>query len=69
MVSWYMPLWHSIVNNQTGVSRLGKWQTIKAFHVGVELRHRCVLFLLFFIVYMNWIDKSNQVDEFATIGN
>ena len=53
----------------TGGSWLSKWQAIKAFHKGVELRHGCVLFLFFFIVYMNWIDKCNQADEFATIGN
>ena len=34
-----------------------------------ELRQECNLFPLFFIVYMNWIDKCNQADEFATIGN
>ena len=53
----------------TEVLWLKKWQAIKAFHAGVELRQRCVLFFLFFIVYMNWIDKWNQADEFATIGN
>ena len=67
MVSCYMPLTHSM--EQTGVSRLSKWQAITAFHIGVELWQRCVFFLLFFIVYMNWIDKCNQADEFAMIGN
>ena len=52
----------------TGVSWLSKWQAIKAFHRGVEVRQGCTLFFLF-IVYMNWIDKCNQADEFATIGN
>ena len=66
MVSCYMPLSHSLV--PTGVSWWNKWQAITAFHVGVELWHGCVLFL-FFIVYMNWIDKCHKVDEFATIGN
>ena len=67
VVSCYMPLRHFMV--PTGVSWLSKWQTIKAFHIGVEPRQECVLFLLFFIVYMNWIDICNQADEFATIGN
>ena len=53
----------------TGVLQLSKWQAIKAFHIGVELRQGCILFLLFFIVYMTWIDKCNQADEFATTGN
>ena len=58
MVSCYMPLRHSIV--PTRVLQLSKWQAIKAFHIGVELRQGCVL-------YMNWINKCSQVDEFATI--
>ena len=66
MVSCYMPLRHSML--PTGVSRFSKWQAIKAFHISVELWQGCSLFL-FFIVYMNWIDKCNQVDVFATIGN
>ena len=66
MVGCYMPLRHSMVLIR--VSWLSKWQTIKAFHIGVELRQGCVLFLLFFVC-MNWIDKCNQADEFATIGN
>ena len=67
MISCYMSLKHSMV--PTGVSCLSKWQAIKAFHIDVELRQGCILFLLFFIVYKNWIDKCNQADEFATIGN
>ena len=67
MVSCYMPLRHSVV--PTGVLWLSKWQAIKALHRGVELRQECVLFLLFFIVYTNWIDKCNQDGEFAPIGN
>ena len=67
MVSCYTPLRHFLV--PTGVSWLSKWQAIKALHIGVELRQECVLFILFFIVYMNWIDKCNQDDEFAPIGN
>ena len=67
MVSCYMPLRHSTV--PTGVSWLSEWQAIKAFHISIELRQECDLFLLFFIVYMNWIDKCNQADEFATTGN
>ena len=57
MVSCCMPLRHFVV--PTGVSRLSKWLAIKALHIGVKLRQECVLFLLFFIVYMNWIDKCN----------
>ena len=49
----------------------------KPFHVDVGLRQGCVLSLLLFIVYMNWIDKSSQkkkkkssqVDECVAIGN
>ena len=67
MVSCYMPLRHSV--RQTGVLWLSKWQAIKAFHTGIELQQECDLFLLFFIVYMNWIDKCNQANEFATIRN
>ena len=44
MVSCYLPLWHSVV--PTGVSLLSKWQAIKAFHIGIELRQECDLFLL-----------------------
>ena len=66
MVSCYMPLRHSTV--PTGVSWLSKWQAIKAFHIGIEQRQECALFLLF-NVYINWIDKCNQADEFATSGN
>ena len=67
MVSCYMSLRHSMV--PIGVLPLSKWQAIKAFHVGVELRQGCVLFLLFFLVYVKCINKCNQVDEFAAIGN
>ena len=67
MVSCYIRLRHSMV--PTGVSRLKKWQAIKAFHVGVELWQGYVLFLLFFIVYANCIDKCDQIDEFAVRGN
>ena len=42
---------------------------LKPFHVGVGLRQGCVLSPLLFIVYMNWIDKCSQADEYATIGN
>ena len=67
MVSCYMPLRHSIV--PIGVLWLCKWQAIKAFHIGIELRQECDLFLLFFIVYTNWIHKCNQADEFDAIRN
>ena len=67
MVRCYMLSRHSMV--LTGVLWLSAWQTMKAFHIGVELRLGWVLFLLFFIVYMNWIDKCNQAHEFAMIGN
>ena len=67
MVSCYMPLRHSV--KPSGVSWLSKWQAIKASHIGIELLQECDLFLLFFIVYMNWIDKCTQADEFSTIGN
>ena len=67
IVSYYMPLRHSMV--PTGVLWLSKWQAVKAFHISIELQQECDLFLLFFIVHMNWIKKCNQADEFATIGN
>ena len=67
MVSCYMPLRHFMV--PTEVSWLSKWQAIKAFHIGVGLRQGCVLFLLFFIIYMKCIDKCNQADEFAITEN
>ena len=41
----------------------------KPFHVGVELRQGCLWSSILFIVYMNWIDKCSQADEFATIGD
>ena len=61
MVSCYVPLKHFMV--PTAVSWLSKWQAIKAFYIGIELWQECDLFLLFFIVYMNWIDKCNQADD------
>ena len=67
MVSCYMPIRYSMV--ATRVSWLSKWQTIKAFHIGVELQQGCVLFLLFFI-YLHELDwNCNQADVIATIGN
>ena len=41
----------------------------KPFRMGVGLWQGCVLSLLLFIVYMNWIDKCSQANECATIGN
>ena len=41
----------------------------KPFHVSVALQQGCVLSPLFFIVYMNWIDKCSQAGECATITN
>ena len=67
MVSCYMPFRRSV--KPSGVSWLSKWQAIKAFHIGIELQQECDLFLLFLIIYMNWIDKCNPADEFATIRN
>ena len=66
VIGCYMPLTPSMV--LTGVSWLSKWQTIKAFHIGVELCQGSIL-LLVFIVYMSWINKCNQANEFATIGS
>ena len=66
MVCCYMPLSNSVV--PTGILWLGKWLAIKGFHVGVDLWQGCALFP-FFIVYMNWIDKCNQADDCAKIGN
>ena len=60
-------LLHSMVPR--GVSWLSKWQAIKAFHIGIELWQEYDLFLLFFIVCLNWIDKCNHADELASIGN
>ena len=67
MVGCCMPLRYSIM--LTGISWLSKWQTIKAFHIDAELRQGCVLFPLFFIVYVNWINKCSQADEFVSIRN
>ena len=39
----------------------------KPFKVGTGLRQGCILSPLLFIVYMNWIDKCSQADEFVTI--
>ena len=47
MVSCYMPLRYSVV--PTGVLWLSKWHAIKVFHVGVELRQECDLFLLHYL--------------------
>ena len=47
MVSCFMPLSQSTV--WTRVSRLSKWQAIKALHTGIELRQGCDSFLLFFV--------------------
>ena len=52
---------------QTGVLWLSKKQAIEAFRTDVEVWQGCVLFFLFFIDGMNWIDKCNQANEFATI--
>ena len=68
MVRCYIPLRHSTVPTG-GVSWLSEWQAIKAFHIGIELRQECDLFLLFFIICINWIDKCIQTDELATTGN
>ena len=51
MVGCCMLLSHSMV--PIGIVWYGKWQAIKGFYVGVELRQGCVLFPLFFIIYMN----------------
>ena len=67
MVSCYMPLRHSMV--PTGVSWLSEWQAIKAFYIGIELRQECDLFLLFFIICINWINKCIQGEELAITGN
>ena len=39
------------------------------FYVGVRLWQGCILSLLLFIVYMNWINKCSQTDECTMIGN
>ena len=67
MVSSYMPLSYFMVL-AIGLW-LGKRQAMKGLHVGVEIQQECVLFPLFFIVYMNWIDKCSHTDEYVTIGN
>ena len=47
----------------------GKWQAIKAVPCGRWTPARVRFVTLFFIVYMNWIDKCSQADKCATIGN
>ena len=44
-------------------------QHTKPFHLDVGLRQECVLSLLLFDVYINWINKCSPADECATIGN
>ena len=63
----YAPLSHSTTDRRIVFGINGKLS--KAFHVDVGLRQGCVLSTLFFIVYINWIDKCSQADECATIGN
>ena len=41
----------------------------KSFHAGVSLRRGCFLSPLFFIIYMNWMDKLSGTDECVTIGS
>ena len=36
--------------------------------VGVGFRQGCVLSPLFFIIYMNWMDKLSRINECVTIG-
>ena len=67
MVGYYMSLSHFMV--LTVISWLGKYQAIKGFHVSIELHQGCVLFPLFFIVFINWFDKCSQADMCVTIGN
>ena len=62
MVGCYAPLNPSTADHQVCV-RINGTQS-KPFHVGVELRQGCVLSSLIFIVYMNWINKRSQADEF-----
>ena len=38
----------------------------KSFRVGVGLRQECVLSPLFFIIYINWMDKLSRTDECVT---
>ena len=45
MVSCSMSLRHFMV--PTGVLWLSKWQAIKAFQIGIELRQECDLFLIY----------------------
>ena len=67
MVSCYTPLSNFMV--PTEILWLGKLQAVKGFIVGIELGQENVLFPLFLIVYMNWIDKRSQADKCATNGN
>ena len=40
----------------------------KSFRVGLGLRQGCALTSLFFIIYMNWMDKLSRTDGCVTIG-
>ena len=56
MVSCYMPLRHSVM--PTGVLWLSKWQSIKAFPTGGELRQACDCF--FSSSLLTWLDRQMQ---------
>ena len=69
IISCYAPFSHFTAECQLEVCVRENGKQSKPFHVGIGLLQGCVLSLLFFIVYMNWIDKYSQADECAKIGN
>ena len=52
----------------TGVYSLPLSHFTVILKVVLSLRQGCVLTLLRFIIYMNWMNKHNQTDECITIG-
>ena len=57
-----------LLYSQPEVCILVNGKQSKSFHVGVGLRQGCVLSPHLFMIYMYWLDKLSQTDEYVTIG-